>query len=161
MMSSFMLLEDLIALPKIARVKYTEKLVWTVHSLRWDTLHSHMKFLQVWRYNLFSQEWMKMDAHGDFPTALASFACQFGTHCSILANLILRRIIKFFFDFVVAQSSPYSNQVLLFGGTAVPFGATTSSSVHLLSFDSDSNSLVSTVLPVEGEKLATYGHVSF
>ncbi|EYB85458.1 hypothetical protein Y032_0297g1720 [Ancylostoma ceylanicum] len=89
-------------------------------------------YREVWRYNLFTQEWVKMDASGEFPTALASFA--------------------------LAQSAPYSNQVLLFGGTAVPFGATTSSSVHLLSFDSDSNSLVSTVLPVDGEKLATYGH---
>ncbi|KHJ83713.1 kelch repeat protein [Oesophagostomum dentatum] len=89
-------------------------------------------YREVWRYNLYTREWSQMNVHGNFPTALASFA--------------------------VAQSAPFSNQVLLFGGTAVPFGATTSSTVHLLSFHSDSSTLVSTLLPVAGEKLATYGH---
>ncbi|KIH57597.1 kelch repeat protein, partial [Ancylostoma duodenale] len=31
-------------------------------------------YREVWRYNLFSREWVRMDAQGDFPTALASFA---------------------------------------------------------------------------------------
>ncbi|KAK6053672.1 kelch repeat protein [Cooperia oncophora] len=89
-------------------------------------------YREVWKYNLLTQEWTEMDLLGNFPTALASFA--------------------------LVQSLPYSNQVVLFGGTAVPFGASTSSSVHLLSFHNTSNSIVSTLLPVEGEKLATYGH---
>uniref|UniRef100_A0A7I4YMI4 Kelch domain-containing protein 10 n=1 Tax=Haemonchus contortus TaxID=6289 RepID=A0A7I4YMI4_HAECO len=89
-------------------------------------------YREVWKYNLLTQEWTEMDLIGNFPTALASFA--------------------------LVQSSPYSNQVVLFGGTAVPFGASTSSSVHLLSFSKTSNSILSTLLPVEGEKLATYGH---
>lgn len=87
---------------------------------------------EVWRYNLLTQEWTEMDLLGDFPTALASFA--------------------------LVQSYPYSNHVVLFGGTAVPFGASTSSSVHLLFADRETNSVVSKELSVEGEKLATYGH---
>ncbi|KAK6012007.1 kelch repeat protein, partial [Ostertagia ostertagi] len=97
-----------------------------------DFFYAGKEKLNVWRYNLLTQEWTEMDLLGNFPTALASFA--------------------------LVQSSPYSNQVVLFGGTAVPFGASTSSSVHLLSFHNTSNSIVSMVLPVEGEKLATYGH---
>ncbi|KAE9421456.1 hypothetical protein Angca_002219, partial [Angiostrongylus cantonensis] len=89
-------------------------------------------YKEVWRYSLFTHEWSRMEVRGDFPTALASFA--------------------------LSQTSPYSNHVILFGGTAVPFGMSTSSSVHLISFDDDSNSLLSRALPVEGEKLATYGH---
>ncbi|KAJ1358952.1 hypothetical protein KIN20_017537 [Parelaphostrongylus tenuis] len=89
-------------------------------------------YREVWRYSLFTHEWSRMDVQGDFPSALASFA--------------------------LSQSSPYSNHVILFGGTAVPFGTSTSSSVHLLSFDDDSNSVHSTRIPVEGVKLGTYGH---
>ncbi|WKY03669.1 hypothetical protein Q1695_004988 [Nippostrongylus brasiliensis] len=89
-------------------------------------------YTEVWRYNLLTQEWTEMSLRGNFPTALASFS--------------------------LVQSYPYSNQVVLFGGTAVPFGASTSSSVHLLYVDNSTNSVVSTEVPVEGEKMATYGH---
>uniref|UniRef100_A0A0N4WUK8 Kelch domain-containing protein 10 n=1 Tax=Haemonchus placei TaxID=6290 RepID=A0A0N4WUK8_HAEPC len=114
-------------------------------------------YREVWRYNLLTQEWTEMDLIGNFPTALASFACESPMlHKFIFCEKFLPSSPGWFA--LVVQSSPYSNQVVLFGGTAVPFGASTSSSVHLLSFSKTSNSILSTLLPVEGEKLATYGH---
>ncbi|VDM52774.1 unnamed protein product [Angiostrongylus costaricensis] len=107
-------------------------------------------YKEVWRYSLFTHEWSRMEVRGDFPTALASFARK--SSDSQLDGSVLSIVV------LVSQTSPYSNHIILFGGTAVPFGMSTSSSVHLISFYDDSNSLLSRVLPVEGEKLATYGH---
>ncbi|VDL66890.1 unnamed protein product, partial [Nippostrongylus brasiliensis] len=112
--------------------------------------------VRVWRYNLLTQEWTEMSLRGNFPTALASFSCECNSyflHFIYLNDPVILSI-------PVVQSYPYSNQVVLFGGTAVPFGASTSSSVHLLYVDNSTNSVVSTEVPVEGEKMATYGHVS-
>ncbi|KJH51035.1 kelch repeat protein [Dictyocaulus viviparus] len=97
-----------------------------------------------------------MNLRGNFPTALASFARKFMFVTKYSAFCCYDYYQGSFVS--VAQSFPYSNQVMVFGGTAVPFGTSTSSSVHLLSFDNDSDSVISSVISVEGEKLGTYGH---
>uniref|UniRef100_A0A1I7WMI3 Kelch domain-containing protein 10 n=1 Tax=Heterorhabditis bacteriophora TaxID=37862 RepID=A0A1I7WMI3_HETBA len=89
-------------------------------------------YRDVWRYNLMTRNWQKMTVSGEFPSALASFT--------------------------LCQMSPFSRDFVVFGGTSVPFGDTTSGEVYMLTIDDTQNSITSILLQVEGDKRPTYGH---
>ncbi|CAJ0584309.1 unnamed protein product, partial [Mesorhabditis spiculigera] len=89
-------------------------------------------FKEVWSYSLFTKRWKRLPWPENGPGNLASHA--------------------------VAQMSDWGNEVVLYGGSALPFGDTNSNEVSLVTAASQTNCLRFDKITTPSSAPALYGH---
>ncbi|GFY42270.1 kelch domain-containing protein 10 [Trichonephila inaurata madagascariensis] len=74
--------------------------------VRFGPVLNHVIFKELWKYNIASRTWKLLETSGKMPETLAS-------HCAALVG----------------------NNMVVFGGTGIPFGETSSNSTHICNLD--------------------------